>query len=140
MLSTFGVPVAGVWGVVVAMWTSAAGDWPVNKRFLLVVSAVILSLAAVGVWWILKQRRKLLLAEAASSAPFKVCDAYDFDTKAGYYVERKTGAKARVCAKCLMPPTKIVSPLFEAVGSGIEIEYVPVWRCGICGTDYFRKN
>jgi|ERR1035438_5738871 hypothetical protein len=72
------------------------------------------------------------------SAPFKVSDDYEFETEGGYWIERKS--KLRVCAKCLLPPTKIASPLFEAVGSGFEEEFAMVWRCGHCGTDYFYKT
>jgi hypothetical protein len=73
-------------------------------------------------------------------APFKVSDEYVFDTESGYWIH--TDDYLRVCNDCLLPPTKIVSPLFEAVGSGMEYEdeYKMVWRCGKCGRDYFHKK
>ena len=72
------------------------------------------------------------------SIPFKVSDDYEFDTEAGYWIERKS--RLRVCARCLFPPTKAVSPLFEAVGCGFETEYAMVWRCRQCQTDYLYKT
>ena len=88
----------------------------------------------------LQEERKQLLQrqpQAASETPFRVSDDYQFDTGGGFWVERKTGL--RVCASCLLPPTKTVSPLFEAVGLGFDGEEALVWRCGQCGSDYFHK-
>src|SRR5260370_29924527 len=90
------------------------------RQWLLFAGAASLIASA----WILFVRtfRKLRLAEKqvqdSLGAPFRVSDDYEFDTEGGFWIERKTGL--RVCAKCLLPPTKIVSPLFEGVGSGFE--------------------
>jgi hypothetical protein len=70
-------------------------------------------------------------------APFKVSDEYLFDTEGGYWIERKTGL--RVCAKCLLPPTKIVSPLCE-FPTGFEETFEMVWRCRNCSTDYIYRT
>jgi hypothetical protein len=72
------------------------------------------------------------------AAPFRVSDSFEFVTESGFWIERQTGLK--VCAKCLYPPSRIVSPLFEAIGSGFEQEYAMVWRCGHCGADYFNSS
>ena len=77
-------------------------------------------------------------SQVSSGIPFRVSDDYEFETEGGFWIERRTGL--RVCAKCLFPPTKIVSPLFEAVGYGFEEEYAMVWRCGSCHTDYFYRK
>lgn len=76
-------------------------------------------------------------SQAASGTPFRVSDDYEFNTDSGFWIERKRGL--RVCASCLLPPTKIVSPLFEAVGLGLGGEEEMVWRCGQCGASYFHK-
>ena len=138
LLSSLGLPVGGAWAAVLAFWKSATGEWAINKRLLLVLSAAVVSLAVFGVWWLVKQRRRLLLVRDSSSAPFKVSDDYEFDTDGGFWIERKT--KLRVCASCLLPPTKIVSPLFEAVGLGLDGEEELVWRCVNCRSDYFHKH
>jgi hypothetical protein len=98
-------------------------------------------LACFSGWFLFFQaRKKIQLVERqlqdSLTAPFKVSDDYVFDTNSGYWIH--TGDFLRVCNDCLLPPTKIVSPLFEAVGSGMEYEdeYVAVWRCGKCGRDY----
>jgi|ERR1051325_1059876 hypothetical protein len=73
-----------------------------------------------------------------SNLPFRVSDDFEFDTEGGFWVERKT--RLRVCAGCLLPPTKIASPLSEAVGLGFDGEPALVWRCGNCHSDYFHKT
>jgi len=35
-----------------------------------------------------------------------------------------------VCASCILPPTRIVSALCEALGLGTDGEETMVWRCG----------
>ncbi|HEY2329042.1 MAG TPA: hypothetical protein VGI63_04435, partial [Verrucomicrobiae bacterium] len=69
------------------------------------------------------------------AAPFKVSSEYVFDTQSGYYIHCED--YLRVCGKCILPPTKIVSPLYEA-SSGFEETFTMVWRCGNCGADYFH--
>jgi hypothetical protein len=86
-----------------------------------------------------EERKKLLqqLSQAPSEVPFRVSDDYQFDTESGFWVERKTGL--RVCSSCLLPPTRTVSPLFKAVGLGLDGNETLVWRCGQCGSEYFHK-
>ena len=139
LTSSFALSVGAVWATVAALWRSATGELPVSKRFLLLSGAGIVSLFALGVWQLLRQRRQLRLIQDSAASPFRVSDDYEFDTDCGYWLERKSGL--RVCADCLLPPTKIVSPLFEAIGSGFEgEEYVMVWRCGRCKGDYRCKT
>jgi hypothetical protein len=74
------------------------------------------------------------------TAPFRVSDDYEFVPESGYWIERKTGM--RVCGKCLLPPSKIASPLCEALGNGNELEgeFIMVWRCQNCGNDYRQSK
>jgi hypothetical protein len=137
VLKSLGLPIGGTWAVVVAFWKSTTGDRLVDKHLILVLSAFVVSVVAFCVWWILKQRRKILLIQDSLSAPFRVSDDFQFDTD-GYWIERKTGLP--VCATCILPPTKIVSPLFEAIGSDFDGEPAMVWRCRKCGDDYFHKK
>lgn len=87
----------------------------------------------------LEENKKLVgrQSQDAVGTPFRVSDDYEFITESGFWIERKSGL--RVCASCLLPPAKITSPLFEAVGLGLDGEPEVVWRCGHCGTDYFHK-
>jgi hypothetical protein len=97
-----------------------------------------LILAAIG--WLLyfRTRWQLHLVQASSSDPFRVSDDFEFVTESGYWIQRKTGL--RVCAKCLLPPTKIVSPLFEGLGSDLDGNPCMVWRCRHCLDEYWHEN
>jgi hypothetical protein len=88
----------------------------------------------------LQEEKKKLLerqCQAAMDTPFRVSDDYEFNTEGGFRTERKTGL--RVCARCLLPPTKIVSPLFEALGLGPDGEEAMVWTCRHCGSSYYYR-
>ncbi len=89
----------------------------------------------------LQEEKKKLLerqSHAASDTPFRISDDFEFNTEGGFWIERKTGM--RVCATCILPPTRIVSPLFEAVGLGLDGEETMVWKCGQCGRSYFYRQ
>ena len=138
LLASLGLPVGGAWATVVTLWKSTTGNRPVDTHLLLVLAAAIVSLAAFGVWWILKQRRKILLLQDSLAAPFVISDDFEFVTESGYWIQRKTGL--RVCAKCLLPPTKIVSPLFEGLGSDLDGNPCMVWRCRHCLDVYWYEK
>jgi hypothetical protein len=72
------------------------------------------------------------------SAPFKVSDGYVFDPECGYWIH--TDDCLRVCNDCLFPPTKVVSPLFEALDSDYDGNPAVVWKCGKCGRVYLCKK
>ena len=84
-----------------------------------------------------KLQGEIAALTATMGVPFKVSDDYEFDTEGGFWIERKTGL--RICASCILPPNRIVSPVFEAVGLGMDGEEALVWRCGNCRSDYFHK-
>lgn len=89
----------------------------------------------------LQEEKAKLLAQTcqlASHTPFRVSDDYEFDAESGFWIERKT--RLKVCARCILPPTNIISPLNEAVGLGFDGEEALVWMCGQCGTNYFYKE
>lgn len=142
LTTSFGLSVGAVWATVVAFWRAATGEWAINKRLLLVLSAAIVSLFALCVWRILKQRSRLRLVEKQLQdslvVPFRVSDDYSFVPESGYWIEKKTGL--RVCANCLLPPTKIVSPLLEGLGLGLDGEDCLVWRCGNCRSEYWHET
>ena len=136
--SSVGLSVGAVWATVAALWKSAAGEWVVGKRLLLVLFAFIVTLFALCIWHILKQRRKILTFQHSDVAPSRVSDDYKFIPESGFWIEKKTGL--RVCASCLLPPTRIVSPLFEGLGLGLEGEDIWVWRCGNCRSEYWHET
>jgi predicted outer membrane lipoprotein len=135
VLSALGVPVAGAWGLVAALWRSAAGT--VSERLLLVLSAAAFSVIVACGWWIWKQHVKIRRLHRSLSGPFKVSDDYSFNGDEGYWVDKTTGM--RVCSRCILPPTKIISPLFETLGLNRICNEVPVWRCSNCGAEYLRR-
>jgi len=138
LISSLGISLGAVWAAVAAFWQSATGEWAINRRLLLLSSATIASLFAIAVWQILRQRRKLFEIQDSLLAPFRVSDDYKFVPEHGFWIEQKTGL--RVCAKCLLPPTKIVSPLVE--GFGIDLDGNPclVWRCGNCSSEFWHET
>jgi hypothetical protein len=138
LTSSVGLSVGAVWATVAALWKSAAGEWSVSKRLLLVLSAVTISLFVLCIWRILKQRRKILAFRDSQVAPFRVSDDYRFVPESGFWVEKKTGL--RVCPSCLLPPTKIVSPLLEGLGLDLDGNDCLVWRCGNCRSEYWHKS
>jgi len=142
LTTTFGLSVGAVWATVAAFWMEDAGEWAMNKRLLLVLSAAIVSSFALCVWWILKQRRRLRLVEKQLQdslvVPFRVSDDYRFVPAHGFWIEKKTGL--RVCASCLLPPTKIVSPLLEGLGIDLDGNDCLVWRCGNCRSEFWHET
>ena len=86
-----------------------------------------------------EEKRKLLerQSQVSSDTPFRVSDDFGFNTQGGFWIELKTGM--RVCASCILPPTRIVSPLCEALGLGPDGEETMVWKCDQCGRSYFYK-
>ena len=138
---------AALGGLILSLGTTAM-PWVLNlapsdttiltiRLWLLIVGSG--TLFAMGWFLFVRTRRKLHFAEKrlqdSRSVHFKVSDDYEFVTESGFWIERSTGL--RVCAKCILPPTKIVSPLFEALGSDFDGDPAMVWRCGHCGTDYW---
>jgi hypothetical protein len=75
---------------------------------------------------------------AVNTSPFRVSDDYIFVPENGFWIEKKTGL--RVCANCLLPPTKIVSPLVEGLGSDFEGNPCLVWRCGNCRSEFWHES
>jgi hypothetical protein len=74
----------------------------------------------------------------ASDTPFRVSDDFEFQPIEGYYIDRKT--KLRICAKCLLPPTRMVVHLSHGtVADEYEI-WRPTWTCGHCGNAYLRNE
>jgi hypothetical protein len=138
LTTSFGLSIGAVWAAVAAFWRSSTGEWAINKRLALVASAAVVSLFALCIWRILHQRRKILAFRDSQVAPFRISDGYQFDTEGGFWIESRTGL--RICASCLLPPTKIVSPLCEGVGLGFDGEDALVWRCGNCRSEYFHKT
>lgn len=56
VLSILGLPIGGSWAVVATFWKSTTGDRPANTHLLLILGASAVSVVAVSVWWIWKQR------------------------------------------------------------------------------------
>lgn len=70
--------------------------------------------------------------------PFRVEDDFRFVPESGFWIEKKTNL--RVCASCILPPTRIVSPLFEGLGLDADGNDMMVWRCGRCRAEYWHET
>jgi hypothetical protein len=101
-------------------------------------------IALISSVWILFVRtfRKLRSVEKqfqdSQGSPFRVSDEFRFVPESGFWIEKKT--KLRVCASCLLPPTKIVSPLLEGLGLDLDGNPCLVWRCGHCRSEYWHES
>jgi len=112
LLSSFGISAAGAGAVVAALWQSAKGQSVVDTRLLLVLSAGIVSLFALGVWWLVRLRRQI----AALKRPPHFQDDYTFDPKTGLFRHNANGGL--YCGHCVLD--SIRSPVTESPEG---------WRC-----------